>query len=417
MPNPCRQGMERPIRDIQQHIDYVGTLAEEAPDPKTRWQLQKRVAASVWQRDAKAYYEEQGAEFFDFGQWQLDQAYASYLYHESIKRYRKRQGDRQILARLDELNNVPREDGGYKVTGARRKVIRAIVGLATSSGVLYCSYDGLARAARVSPRSAHSIRAELERLGVLKRVRTGGRAEDGSRQSNKYIVKWDKLRDILGIACCYASNWHGELQRTVERKPFHNVYYNYEGYAHYSKSARQKRRERQRAREHAALAAQAPKVDNHVEKSAPEKRTKAMGLENEASDQGFCALTDLKERKTSKILQPVRSLLSYCRRIVEKRTPLRGSSDARHEGGMPESLRDTLDNRPAGGTTWCFDVSKLSQTSLQRLGRVAPGRIVPLLAEIDQMTRSNPSLETPEDMQWHAEELLHILADADGIPR
>ena len=377
--------MERPIRDIQQHIDYVGTLAEEEPDPKTRWQLQKRVAASVWQRDAKAYYEEQGAEFFDFGQWQLDQAYASYLYHESIKRYRKRQGDRQILARLDELNNVPREDGGYKVTGARRKVIRAIVGLATSSGVLYCSYDGLARADAL---------------------------EDGSRQSNKYIVKWDKLRDILGIACCYASNWHGELQRTVERKPFHNVYYNYEGYAHYSKSARQKRRERQRAREHAALAAQAPKVDNHVEKSA-----KAMGLENEASDQGFCALTDLKERKTSKILQPVRSLLSYCRRIVEKRTPLRGSSDARHEGGMPESLRDTLDNRPAGGTTWCFDVSKLSQTSLQRLGRVAPGRIVPLLAEIDQMTRSNPSLETPEDMQWHAEELLHILADADGIPR
>ena len=73
---------------------------------------------------------------------------------------------------------------------------------------------------------------------------------------------------------------------------------------------------------------------------------------------------------------------------------------------MPESLRDTLDNRPAGGTTWCFDVSKLSQTSLQRLGRVAPGRIVPLLAEIDQMTRINPSLETPEDMQWHAEELL-----------
>ena len=122
------------------------------------------------------------------------------------------------------------------------------MGLATSSGVLYCSYDGLARAARVSPRSAHSIRAELERLGVLERVRTGGRAEDGSRQSNKYIVKWDKLRDILGIACCYASNWHGELQRTVERKPFHNVYYNYEGYAHYSKSARQKRRERQRAR-------------------------------------------------------------------------------------------------------------------------------------------------------------------------
>ena len=48
---------------------------------------------------------------------------------------------------------------------------------------------------------------------------------------------------------------------------------------------------------------------------------------------------------------------------------------------------------------------------------MAPGRIVPLLAEIDQMTRSNPSLETPEDMQWHAEELLHILADADGIPR
>ena len=61
LPNPCRQGMERPIRDIQQHIDYVGTLAEEEPDPKTRWQLQKRVAASVWQRDAKAYYEEQGA--------------------------------------------------------------------------------------------------------------------------------------------------------------------------------------------------------------------------------------------------------------------------------------------------------------------------------------------------------------------
>lgn len=63
-----------------------------------------------------------------------------------------------------------------------------------------------------------------------------------------------------------------------------------------------------------------------------------MGLENEASDQGFCTLTDLKERKTSKILQPVRSLLSYCRRIVEKRTPLRGSSDARHEGGMPEGM-------------------------------------------------------------------------------
>lgn len=142
-----------------------------------------------------------------------------------------------------------------------------------------------------------------------------------------------------------------------------------------------------------------------------------MGLENEASDQGFCALTDLKERKTSKILQPVRSLLSYCRRIVEKRTPLRGSSDARHEGGMPESLRDTLDNRPAGGTTWCFDVSKLSQTSLQRLGRVAPGRIVPLLAEIDPDDAQQPFARNTGGHAMAREELLHILADADGIPR
>lgn len=417
--------MDRPIYDVNNQIEFNRNELAMGLDmtDKARWHIERKTACLVWQRDAKGYCEAQGGEFFDHHQWEYDKLYASSLYRQAAKQYRKRQGDKQILARLDELVNAPREEGEYKITRARRKVIRAVVALATSSGVLYCGYDGLARAARVSPRSACSIRAELERLGVLERIRTGGRAEDGMRQSNKYIVIWDKLREILGIACCYASEWHVECPRMVERSPFRNVYYNYEGCAHFSRSKRQRRRERQRAREHArAVMDRAARghVENPGDVENPilkEWLDAVENSENDCHDQGFCALTALKALKTPKIFQPVRSLLSYCHRFVEKRTPLRGSSDARPEGGMPESLRDALDNRPAGGATWCFDVSKLSQTSLQRLGRVAPVRIVPLLSEIDQMTRSNPSLETPEDMQWHAEELLHILADADGIPR
>ena len=413
--------MERLVYDIDAKIEFNRNELAMGLDmsDKARWNIERTTAGMVFQRDVKAHYEAQGAEFFDHRQWQLDGFYAQCLYREAAKRYRKRQGDRQILARLDELRGTSAEEGGYKVTEARRKVIRALVGLASSSGVLYCGYDGLAREARVSPRSACTIRSELERLGVLERIRTGGISEGGARQSNKYIVMWDALREALGIPSAYASEWRVRHPRTVERSVFRNVYYNYEGFAHYSRSARQKRRERQRAREHARAVMERARrayVENAaaVENPRPDGGPQVVeNPENDRCEQGFCALTTLKELKTSKIFQPARSFLSYCRRIVEKRTPLRGSLNARPEDGMPESLRDALASRPAGGPTWCFDVNAFSPTSQRRLGRVAPERILPLLNEIDQMTRQSTSVETLQDMQEHAEAVLHLLADAD----
>ena len=70
------------------------------------------------------------------------------------------------------------------------------------------------------------------------------------------------------------------------------------------------------------------------------------------------------------------------------------------------------DGSPSG-CTWCFDLASFQKSTLDLLGKVNPQRLNPFLNEIDQMTRESPTPGTEQEMQAHAESLVHLLADAD----
>lgn len=373
-----------------------------------RWELERLVA--VWRHElsVREYYERQGVAFEDHHQWNLDRQFAMMAYVRSASDWRKRSGDAEILERLSELAGKPCEEDGYKITRARRRVLEALVRLAAESGVLYCGYDGLAREAGVSPRSACTIRAELERAGVLRRVRTGGKAADGFCQSNKYFVDWNTLRDVLGVENARESRYE-EPSRPGRDSFGRNVYYNYEGCAHYSRSERQRRRllARERERARLAVAEVAAKrlhrmpgdVENLPRSAFHEVSAVVENRENECFEQVFCAVTGLKTYKDLSSLQPEGPLLLIQGRDSDECTPLRGSLDARPADGKGDNL--------------CYDPCLLGDSTRSRLAAVRPGRLDALLAEADQMTRDNHSLESAEDMQWHAEQVLLLILDAD----
>ncbi len=399
-PRPRRKGMEPLIYDIEEKIACNKAMLDGPMSKRERWLVERETARLVWRRDARAHRRRTGGAAYDCDQWRLDRACAQAAFAAAARRARKRAGDAEILSRL-ELKG--REDpccGAYRLTPARRKVIAAVVRLASDSGMLYCGYDGLARAARVSPRTACAVRAELERDGVLKRVRTGGRSADGVRQSNRYVVKWGALRDLLGIE----SRW-GELDNPNALALWlmpRNSYYNYEGCAHYSRSERQKRRLAKREREAriigSALRVSPDFVENPSGGLPATAGAHVENSENGMPEQGFCALTTLKIFKDQH--QPGRHSLL----VVEPNVEKAGARQSRAQDGGPADRKDL-----------CFSTSRFGKANLSLLADIDPRQTPYLLAEIDQMTRSNPTLSTEHDRQSHAESLFELFTD--GHPR
>ena len=268
---------------------------------EVKWLNQASCAYDAWIASSKAYLIAQGATFFDYSAWAWGRYMAIAAKRQALDKQRRAAGDREIKDRLDEIMKDGQGIGAeYRLTRARSRAIAAIVDMTSERGRLYCSYEGLARAASISSRSACTIRAELESLGVLKRTRTGGLRGDGAKCSNKYTVKYNRLREVLGIENKWDSKytsghsekngWVASLHPTVFMD-ITNAYYSQDGYAHYSRSARQMRRLAQRARECGKLVGM-----------------KFQSGGNVLNEQEFCALTALLNQKRSSIINPLRYL-------------------------------------------------------------------------------------------------------------
>ena len=387
--------------DIQRVVDFLRGEIENTDCPEDAFEMGREAARYQWQVDLIAYHKSQGIEFFNYAGWQKRRWIAMSSFFRARERHRRKMGDLEILDRLATVSARERRQGDYHLTRARCKVIAAVVRLGAESGMIYCSYAGLARKARVSERTAFSVRSELEELGVLVRVRTGGRNAAGDVQSNKYFVRYNILRDLLGVE----NRWDERRVDPVSefrtwamlrRRP--NPFFNYDGFAHLSNSERQKRRVAMREREAARLEQQKQRLAvENFEDPRPQRLPRTVeNPKNGLFEQAFCALTELKTQKRSFIYQPDRSLLLYLESNVENSTRQSRS----------------LDSSPAG-CRWCFDPLQFSQAAHALLGTINPYRIAPLLAEMDEMTRNNPSLLDNQDRQDYAESLLRLLADAD----
>ena len=389
--------MEKPKRlvwSIDQRIELERSLAFEEPDPKTRWQLERRTARFVWQRDSRRHIEALGRSFFDFYQWELDKSHAKLVHRANADRHRRLKGNEEIEAALAKLEGVERPDGAYRITKARRRVISAIIALASESGRLYCSYDALARAARVSARTAFTVRSELERLGILERLRTGGKSLDGGCQSNKYTVKWNALRDLLSVDNRWDTSYPDNTRDNVAR-PVPNVYFNYQGCAHFYRSDRQRRRTARRMATLKGRVITRAEVENLVEnlvENAGGRTVKERGgtvfhgLEKE-----FCTVTELN------ILKGLDN--------QPERPPLL----SQRPNESSEGVSGAFPVAPAPAPT-SFSVESLSARARAMLGSVLPEQQPWLLAEIDQMVRESACRYDPEE---HAEDILELLLDSD----
>lgn len=399
--------MENLIYDRRQKAEFCRAIAAEEGSTRVRWALERRAAVYEWHRSAKEHYVSRGEDYFDYEQWRVDRAQASAAWGEALSRHRRKCGDREIVERARRLAGRPRPAGRYRVTRARCRVIEAVVALASDSSMLYCSYAGLARRAGVSQTTAKTVRAELEALGALERVRTGGKRADGACESNRYIVKWCSLRDALGVANLWETSYTPERREAAALPVLRlmpNPYYNPRGFARHSASERQRRRVRQRLREAAALRAAA--VENLV--AADPEAIPAL-LEN-GSRLGFCPLTALTTHKRPYNLQPVSLPLSYGYSIVENGTPLRGSdygNPADSNDSTP--LRGSSERRPSGG---CSALLPLSPDVRALVDRIRPERLPWLLAEAAAMTRHGQGGPTESNFIM-VEHYLRIITDAD----
>ena len=238
--------------ELRREAEELRRWASSEREPACAMSLAAEAENLMWAASSQERAEREGRAFFDYQHsWLPARQRAVMAYRRACERSRRKKGDLEIARRLEELEGKERP-GGYKITPARRKLIAAVVRTASNSGRIYCSYLALARKAGVSARTACTVRAELESLGVLERVRTGGQAADGTRRTNKYTVKWNALRDALGIVNRWESKYPDSTVRLTRDNGSRrglNVFFSYEGCAHYSRSERQRRRIAKRLRD------------------------------------------------------------------------------------------------------------------------------------------------------------------------
>lgn len=372
-----------------EYVELTRSLASGEVTSKDAWLLESEAAMASWQLSVKEYLQKSNNEFFDYHVWEDERAKAILAYKRSLDRLRRKEGDREIVDRLSVLEGRIRPTGKLKITRARRKVISAIVRIASDSGRLYCSYNTLARKAGVSMRTACSVRSELEEIEVLERVRTGGKSSDGSCQSNKYTVKWCNLRNTLDIPNKWGTRYPGDTRENISVQVA-NVWYNYEGYAHYSQSERQRRRIAKRAQE--SVSKRASEAFLKVENSMKGCCEGVEAATNELSQQAFCAVTVLQSQKISKILQPATPSL-----LVE-------SSSSR----ICTRQSRSLDLKPIS-----FNLSEISQNLKAQLNRINQSRLPFLIEEVDQLVLENQLINPGQDNLTEAEFNLQNLINAD----
>lgn len=151
---------------------------------------------------------------------------------EERKRFddeRRAAGDFEIKERLAYLSEHT-SSASFKLTRSIIKVISAIVDITHDSARLYCAQSTLARRAKVCRNSAGTVLKLLEQRGVLERVRSGGKdMATGKCHTNKYTIKWNELRDLLGIENKWESRYPKDTTGYNAQMCHRNTFFSYEG--------------------------------------------------------------------------------------------------------------------------------------------------------------------------------------------
>ena len=253
--------------------------------PEDRFWAKRALAQNGYLASVIAYYETQGIAFIDYTSERNRAMQALQARREAREKAfderRRRTGDEEIVARAYELAALEKarraermrkgasdaEDGntapvGLLMTPERARILEYIVAHVTDSARWYGSRTTVARECRVGEATVQRFTADLERHGVLVRLRTGGLREDGSRATNRYTLMHNVLRDLLGLENKWGSKYDADALSRVSERP-RNPYFSGEGYAHCSKSERQRRRLAKRARDKAARLAAAHGKNGH----------------------------------------------------------------------------------------------------------------------------------------------------------
>jgi len=202
--------------------------------PRTGWQTAafsraREEAYSSFLASAKRHYEAQGIKWADKGERASQR-------EEAVRQSEKARGmrwralcDKEILEQLDML--VRQKNGGAEklaVTPSVYYVLKAELKLVKDSSVLYASAATVARLANVCPDTVYKTNALLERLGVLRRQKSGGICTDksskdfGKTKANEYKFSHQALRRALGIECRYQSRHEVPEREGVDRA---NIFY------------------------------------------------------------------------------------------------------------------------------------------------------------------------------------------------
>lgn len=184
--------------------------------PRPEWERQRARAMARWsdsvggmRRIAREHARRAAGLPLPFSEWERRRRAAIDAWRSSGERRRRAEGDRALIEAIDSRlrSRTPiacaataRGTAVLPCTMQAASVAKAVIGIASATGVLYSSVATVARVARVSPRCASTHLGTLESLGVLFRVRSGGLGRALERVTNKYIVMWSTFRRVLGVS-------------------------------------------------------------------------------------------------------------------------------------------------------------------------------------------------------------------------
>ena len=279
------------VLDEERLSSFEETLASPFAEPEDREMAERTIAFQAHLRSTVAWYASRGITFIDWNT-ERESAIARYWDHLDRRRLaaieyderRRSLGDEEIIECAEEyaIEYVSRKAArmgrrepsgggvsgggdtehaaatggptGLLITPERVRILRYILNCVHASARYWASRKTVALACSVGEATVQRFIRDLERAGVLVRIKTGGIREDGSRATNEYTLFHNRLRELLGVENKWKSKYDTDAASRIDKplgslgKPY-NPYFNYSGFAHFSQSARQRRRLQRRWRE------------------------------------------------------------------------------------------------------------------------------------------------------------------------
>jgi len=274
------------------HIAERKVINREFLANRKSWLSEKQAAGERWKRSRAEYFERTGkAEAYR----KRGEEYQKFLKTkeaaaEADREAYRLKGDNRIKEALAGAC-VPygHDPDKAELSRAERDIASVVIDLCSGSGVLFASAATIGRMAKRSRRAVNTLLARLESLKILQRLSSGGiRLATGERRSNRYRLRYEALRDFLGIT------WLPEIDDPSENLNTRKAFWNSNGFCRFSNTDRADRRRRQREHE-ASLEA----VKNPPEKALASEVKEADPAEKSPVYQVFCTLSISKDKKST----------------------------------------------------------------------------------------------------------------------